>query len=605
MTASSRNGRPAGEGRPRHGRRRVLVVLSVLLAVLMAGGVLLWQAGMLPGQDRGPSAEAEGPEAADDSAAAPADDGPDQGSGLSDDGTPQSPDGGQDGGADEGTQSDGPTDPDDRAGTADGRDGGSSDGSSTEGSDGQPDDGEGDPSDYDEGPDAGEASPEGLEPEGTRLTRALSSYLDSEFPASNLPGMAVAVFDQDGVRYERELGACTSAHQTFIIGSLSKSFTAVAIMQLVEQGLVDLDAPASTYVPQYQTPDSVTIRALLNQTSGFGYYDSLADATVGLTAGRFSYANANYDLLGRVIEAVSGMDYGSYLRDHIFDPLGMDDASAGTGELRGEQVPLYRNYFGLNVADGFVHQDSDEAWGTASSGYVRASLSDMEKYLQMYLNGGEGVLEPQDVERIFLDRVPDPTGDTYYGFGWTTFNWDDGELVCSHDGQVENGVARMCLLPDRSMGIVVLGDASDYFGGNANFFQMCDDVVSLAIGGDALGIDRTAVVHGHARVDVLLALVAAAAVWSVAGLRRWWRGLAGRERGVVWWRLFFLHAVLPAALVAYPSWQGILWRDLATFIPDVALTLGISAAVLVATGVAKLVAWLWWLHRHPRPPGRA
>lgn len=467
------------------------------------------------------------------------------------------------------------------------------------------DESESDSSSYDDGPAQGEASPEGLEPEGTRLTTALDSYLDSEFGASHLPGMAVAVVGADEVRYERELGVCTSPHQTFIVGSLSKSFTAVAIMQLVERGLVELDAPASTYVPQYQTPDTVTIRSLLNQTSGFGYYDSLADATVGLSAGHFSYANANYDLLGRVIEAVAGEDYGSYLKEHIFDPLGMDDASAGMSELRAEQVPLYRNYFGLNVADGFVHEDSDDAWGTASSGYVRASVSDMEKYLQMYLNGGEGILEPEDVTMMFMSRVPDPNGDTFYGFGWTTFNWDDGELVCSHDGQVENAVTRMCLLPDRSMGIVVLGDASDYFGGNENFYQMCDDVVSLSIGGDAAGVDRSVLLHGHAQVDVLLVLVAGAAVFSVVSLHRWWRGLASRKRSEVWWRLFFLHAMFPAALIAYPSWQGVLWRDLLCFIPDVAYTLAISAGVLIITGLGKLAAWLWWLRRgrRGRPSG--
>lgn len=557
MTAFNKSRRP----------RTALIVCAVVACVLVA----CLAGGMVP--------HAAQPQSTADDAY-----GQDASEALSDGGAPQSPADGQpgedDSGDDDGSayEQDAPSDDDTNGGDA-------------------ADSPDEDPSDYDEGPAEGEASPEGLEPEGFPLRATMDAYLESEFPASGVPGMAVAVVDDGSVRYERELGECTSAHQTFIIGSLSKSFTAVAIMQLVEQGKVELDAPASTYVPQYQTPDSVTIRSLLNQTSGFGYYDSLADATVGLTAGQFSYANANYDLLGRVIEAVSGQDYGSYLKEHIFDPLGMSDASAGTSELCAEQVPLYRNYFGLNVADGFVHQNSDDAWGTASSGYVRASVSDMEKYLQMYLNGGEGVLEPDDVTQIFLSRVPDPEGDTFYGFGWTTFSWDDGELVCSHDGQVENAVARMCLLPARSMGVIVLGDASDYFGGNANFYQMCDDVVSVAIGGDTLGIDRSALLRGHAQVDVLLALVAGAAVFAVASLRRWWRGLATRKRSEVWWRLFFLHALLPAALIAYPSWQGVLWRDLLCFIPDVAYTLAISAGVLIAVGVGKLVAWIVWQYR--------
>lgn len=496
---------------------------------------------------------------------------------LGDDGTPQSPSGADDNVSSDSSEApDSPSDASDP--TADNLDEGTSADTSSDGGD----------ESYSEGPVEGEAAPEGLEPKGKTLQESMDEYFDQYFSTSGVPGMAVAVFDSKGIRYQSTLGVCTSEHQTFIIGSLSKSFTAVAIMQLVERGLVSLDAPASAYVPQYDTPDSVTIRSLLNQTSGFGYYDSLGDATVGLTAGRFSYANANYDLLGKVVEAVSGMDYGTYLKQNIFDPLGMTDASAGMSSERADEVPLYRNYFGLNVADGFVHQDSDDAWGTASSGYVRASLSDMEKYLQMYLNLGEGILEPDDVMKIFLSRVPDPGGDTYYGFGWTSFAWDDGEFVLSHDGQVENGVSRMCLLPDRDMGIVVLGDASDYFGGNANFFQMCDDVVSLSVGGEALGVDGSVLWRGHLQMDLLLGIVAFAAVFSLVRIRAWWRKLSSRKPSIVWWRLFFLHGLFPAVLLMIPWWNGVKWRDLATFVPDVTITLAASAALLIVGGVVKL-----------------
>ena len=72
---------------------------------------------------------------------------------------------------------------------------------------------------------------------------------------------------------------------------------------------MDLDAPASRYAPGYDVPGEVTVRSLLNQTSGFGAYDSLAEAAdgeLGETFGAFSYANANYDLLGRVVEGASG-----------------------------------------------------------------------------------------------------------------------------------------------------------------------------------------------------------------------------------------------------------------------------------------------------------
>ena len=65
----------------------------------------------------------------------------------------------------------------------------------------------------------------------------------------------------------------------------------------------------------------------------------------------------------------------------------------------------------------------------------------MATYLEMYLNSGEGVLDPQGVHQMIFDRVPDIDGDASYGMGWSSFTWDDGELVLAHSGQVENYVA--------------------------------------------------------------------------------------------------------------------------------------------------------------------
>ena len=157
-------------------------------------------------------------------------------------------------------------------------------------------------------------------------------------------------------------------------------------------------------------------------------------------------------------------------------------------------APGHRDWFGLHLADGFRHAQGDSAWGGPASGYVAASVEDMASYLRMYLNdgatdGGARVLSPDSVRSMFLDRVPDPAGDTYYGMGWTSFYWDDGELVLSHDGQVENYVASMCLLPERGIGVAVLGDANDNAGGNDRFFDLAGGVVSVAVGGAPEPVD--------------------------------------------------------------------------------------------------------------------
>ena len=528
-------------------------------------------------------------------------------------------------------------------------------------------------------PDAQDAGIEGVDPSTTppedTLEHRLDLYLEASQPQTHVPGVAVAVVDANGVVYERVLGDVPDANSPLLVGSLSKSFTAACVMQLVEAGEVDLDAPAARYLARPGSlPESITVRDLLNQTSGLGYYDSLADALsrsqLGSTAGSFSYSNANYDVLGRIIEDVSGQSYASYLKQHVFEPLGMGRSS---GDVRGSLadgtpvsqalVPGHRTWFGVPVADGFTHAEGEDAWGSGPSGYVAASLGDMETYLRMYLSGGavpgdgvqsgagvpadagetastgaEGVvtvdsgvapgtgeeagpvdgtdksaepgastgsgadgLEPgsdgparvlsaDSVNAMFYDRVPDPDGDTFYGMGWTSFEWDGGETVLSHDGSVEGYCARMVLLPDRGMGIIVMGDASDEVVGSTLFFSLADGVVAAVAGDAPEPLDGSWYVEEHTKDDVLYAAAITACAIPLVWVGLWRRYLArgNRHLGGAVARLAPFVA-LPALVLALPSWWGMPWRDLLAFVPDVSVILIACAALLAAAGVRRVV----------------
>ncbi len=435
-------------------------------------------------------------------------------------------------------------------------------------------------------------APIGCEPNEAQLTGLLDAYFEQNFSASGIPGMAVAVVNSDGVLYERALGDVDSVDDTFIIGSLSKSMTSAAVQQLVDAGQIDLDAPAAAYAPEFDLPASVTVRSLLNQTSGFGYYESLAAAQVGETAGVFSYANANYELLGRIVQNVSGMSYGAYLWRYLFDPLGMTDASVDGEAACASAAAGHRTWFGLPVADGFAHEQGDGAWGGPASGYVRASISDMASYLRMYLNSGSDALSAAAIHRMVYDRVPDPWGDTFYGMGWTTYHWGDGELVMSHDGDVENYVARMCVIPGRDLGIVLLADANDAVEGNSAFWQIGDDVTSLAVGGQAAGIDTKSprMTHALLNASYLLAVgvCATSLVLCVRGRRCSRRPRDKFELTVRATRVVFLHALLPAAILLYPTTFGMRPRDFAAFFPEQALVGIVCAALLILGGLVQL-----------------
>lgn len=419
----------------------------------------------------------------------------------------------------------------------------------------------------------------GQEPRGAQLASRMNSYLNKNFPASNLPGLAVAVVDTHNVRYLHTFGDITSSHMSSTIGSLSKSMCALAIMQLLEAGKLTLDTPVDTILPEFGLPSSLTVTDLLNQTSGLGYYDTLAHLRIHDYAGTFSYANANYDLLGKIVERISGEKYAQYMQEHIFEPLGMYDSFAGDraappGAL---QAPLHRSWFGNFVADGFIHKDSLHSWGTASSGYVHASIQDMASYLKLYLDADPHILSYHGVREI-LTHATDAGDGTSYAMGWTSFSFPDGSLAYAHDGDVENAVASMLLIPSRELAVVVLSDANSYVSYNQTFFSLASNIQDIALGATPTDIEPAHEQSTRANLEHnawLIALIGCGlglmyAAWHLSEM------VNASQLAIRIITLF----VLPALwVIKEPQMSGQTWRAFATFIPD-------SAAVYVFIGLS-------------------
>ena len=171
----------------------------------------------------------------------------------------------------------------------------------------------------------------------------------------NIPGASLAIVEEDVIVYQRGFGhahpgGATPTPQTpFFIGSLTKSITALAVMQLVEAGKVELDAPVQRYLPWFRVADpqasaQITVRHLLKQTSGLpvlpgminlANFDGSTDAAerqvralskLKITrpvGSKWEYSNLNYNVLGLIIEAASVEAYEDYIQTHVFTPLGM------------------------------------------------------------------------------------------------------------------------------------------------------------------------------------------------------------------------------------------------------------------------------------------
>src|SRR4051812_18139766 len=158
--------------------------------------------------------------------------------------------------------------------------------------------------------------------------------LFANISSNKSPGAAVAVV-RDGKALlvkgfglaDVEKGTPITSATVFRLASVTKSFTAIAVLQLVESGKLKLSDPVSQYVPDFANADKIRISQVLSHTAGiqdFISYDEVKRLPLEFEPGsRINYSNNGYQLLGRIIEKVSGQPWDEYLRDHIFVPLGM------------------------------------------------------------------------------------------------------------------------------------------------------------------------------------------------------------------------------------------------------------------------------------------
>lgn len=210
---------------------------------------------------------------------------------------------------------------------------------------------------------------------------AVDAYVEAQRQTLNIPGLALAVVQGDQVAYLHGYGQAgpdgrpVTPQTPFMIGSTTKSFTALAIMQLVEAGQLELDTPVQRYLPWFTLADAqaaaqITVRHLLNQTSGLstavGRQEEFASdlsasaienrvrrladvALVHAPGAVHEYSNVNYTILGLIVQTVAGQAYESYVQTHIFEPLQMRHSfTAQDAAIQDGMATGYVTWFGSN-----------------------------------------------------------------------------------------------------------------------------------------------------------------------------------------------------------------------------------------------------------------
>ncbi|MBN2007896.1 beta-lactamase family protein [candidate division KSB1 bacterium] len=330
----------------------------------------------------------------------------------------------------------------------------------------------------------------------SRFDSLLSDYdqhVASVIEESGAPGVAIAIVKDGQLVFVhgygvRKMGSPekVNMHTVFRLASVSKGFAAVLTGLLVNDGIISWDDRIIDYLPEFRLADTtntkqLTIKNILSHTSGVvpHAYDNLIEAQVpyykimqelhnapvGCEPGTYyGYQNAVYSLIGEVIREATGKSYRILLKERIFKPLNMIDASSTRDDLVANEnyarphVRRYGQWTPVHLRDTY--------YNVCPAAGVNASAWDMGQWMIAMLGD-----MPQIIPHYVLDEVTTPVVRTrterrrfnykyhikraYYGLGWRVFNYD-GETMVFHSGGLRGYQAKVAMLPEHNVGIAVL-----------------------------------------------------------------------------------------------------------------------------------------------------
>lgn len=428
------------------------------------------------------------------------------------------------------------------------------------------------------------------ENESVDVYEKIDNYFADTIKKARFPAASITIVNKENVLLTKTYGSCESTDTPFLLGSVSKSFTALCIMQLVEQGKIDLDDFLSEYLTENDVNKSITIRQLLNHTSGLGEHQNLTNYKIVGKQGVHVYANVNYSLLGKVIEKVSGKSYADYVAENVFLPLNMTNSftSVETAKENG-LIQGYENWFGINTVAKPKYSNSEAAWITTAAGYLSSSTADLGKYLQMYLNGGNNVISTASIDKMFYDNVSVEASIPYkYGMGWTLTNEPLKQPALRHSGLVETGMSVVYILPESEIGVAFAVNTNDYFVGKDMMDRIDWSIALMLMGDEPNQIGANEYTLRHLLYDFAYFAIFVISVLPVCLISVYNKRLSKGKLLVKIVLLSLLHLLLPIFILLLPQifFATPLWVVQA-FVPDMFTTIIISACLLFIGGMIK------------------
>lgn len=314
----------------------------------------------------------------------------------------------------------------------------------------------------------------------------LDSYIETFLEEHRIPGASIAIVHKNDIFYSKAWGVTGESEEKvttetpFTIGSISKSLTGLAIMRLIEEGIVRLDDPVQKYIPWFSLKDKkaasqITIKHLLTQTSGISTYSGLSISdreskdlnaikknvkslsNVNLTAApgeKHQYSNANFLILGALIEEVTKQTYSEYMEKQVFSPLGMKYAAAdhSTAYKKG-YVAGYQSWLGIPRKSAVTYDN-----GGAPYGYITASATDMVQYIKLLSKYESNNFLSENTMNLYVSPYVQTGEHRYYGLGIRISNPNSKEEMIWHSGSTPDSHSEVFFIPKTDWGGVILSN---------------------------------------------------------------------------------------------------------------------------------------------------
>lgn len=453
---------------------------------------------------------------------------------------------------------------------------------------------------------------------------AIQALLDDSCRISGVPGMSISILADDEVFYfssgyaDREKGLPASENTLYELASVSKAFTGMGILLLEEQGLLSMNDSVQKYLPwftlKYQGKPvdgkSLALNNFLHHTSGLTNsrhtknipqgntpdllqktVEMLVDAELAFPPGKkYNYGTVNYDVLGLVIETVSGQSYEDFMREQVFQPLGLHQTYVYKEDARatGQLAQGYRSSFFMTTP-----YNAPDYAGNKPAGYIISCTKDMARWMGIQMGS------VQDIPEIFHtviekshqgDMSVPAVNKMYYAAGWSV---NASQTIIEHPGGNPNFRTEVVLLPNKRTSVCLLTN-----GANTNI-SLALKVKDILDG----NLTQSYEISGTQLLDITLS--SATIVLCLLAVRFFFLGLRRRKinerqpmtkKRIIVTVILLIATILCIICYAFPMFIGYDWSMILIWQTYSALTALISLALLTAS-----ITWFVYTYRYSAP----